>query len=323
MHRRRDGVPCASGSILTDESPFGLIRAGRATDARCDRWNCPYCAPKKGKEIHRRLAKSLSLKWDEEVEFLRETGQPATLAWRPFKLLTLTFNARRFLSERFPSEDRYRAQDGYATPADAHAAWAKIAEAWNWLRTLMVEKLTRRMRRRRRFAKWELNRRGEPAVPFFWVVELTRKGWPHLHIIVLHRSSLNKQEISELWEQRGVGKVVDLRNRNRRWQDTRAVGLAFYLAKYLVKELPRPDHIAFRRWSSSHGFLIPRQRRRAHKAGFSSASVEVHRAERSDREPISSTPRRGSAGNKKEHSGPRTEFGSCVRRASPSMSASL
>jgi hypothetical protein len=122
---------------------------------------------------------------------------------------------------------------------------------------------------------------GEPSVPFFWVAELTKKGWPHLHIIVLHRNFINKREIAELWSEYGMGNIVDLKNRNKRWRETRAVGLAFYLSKYLVKQLTRPDHFAFRRWSSSHGFLIPRPRKRAHKAGFSSASVAVHRAERS------------------------------------------
>jgi len=136
------------------------------------------------------------------------------------------------------------------------------------------------MKRRRRFAKWELDRHGRPTVPFFWVIEYTKRGWPHLHVIVLHRGLLNKREIEALWERHNIGRIVDLQNRNKEWQEIGAVGLASYLTKYLVKELARPGVVAFRRWSSSHGFLIPRQRKRAYKTGFSSASIEAHRTER-------------------------------------------
>jgi len=128
-------------------------------------------------------------------------------------------------------------------------------------------------------AAWE---GANSRVPYFWVVEYTKRGWPHLHVILLWRDRITRDHLGamrQLWEKYGMGISVDLRNHN--WVRNNPLGLATYLAKYLGKSLWCTGRPGARRWSCSHGFLAPLERQRSEgRAGWSRAGVEVHRQER-------------------------------------------
>ena len=144
-------------------------------------------------------------------------------------------------------------------------AWNKLLSWLRWLRKQTV----------RPVAPWELRR----PVPFFWVIEYTKRGWPHLHVILLWRERIHIPTVQRLWDKYGLGIVVDVRNRN--WAHSKPVALATYLSKYLGKSLGQKGRTGMRRWSSSRSFLPVRERDPwVGRTGWSQGSVELHREER-------------------------------------------
>ncbi len=268
------GLICANGSVLVDE-PDELIKEGLVLAAGCRRWGCQVCSRLKAHELRIRLMKALSTYYEQEVDWLREQGRNPTDAWHPFKFLTLTVDPKKFIST-----DRYERGDWQARPDEARLAFQRLKRAWNrlhsWLRYRWVRTQEGHVGPR---AKWEGAAR---TFPFLWVLEFTGNGWPHLHLIVLWREQIpwpDLETIRRLWDKYGIGRSVDLQNKNWQWEGPQALGI--YLAKYLTKQWPvSPKHDRLRRWSSSRSFLLPKERRQYWDAGWSYASVETHRIER-------------------------------------------
>jgi hypothetical protein len=261
---------CAEGSILVD-GPDDLVKEGLVVGASCGAWGCDACGPRKARRLRDRLTTALMTIYDDEVENLRVHGKPAHHAWRPFKVLTLTVDVKNFISA-----ERCTVRDWRARPHEAAAAMKKLMRAWNRLHACLVDWWRHRSCGG---ARWEMASR----FPFFRVVEFTKNGWPHLHVIVIWRDRFTRDELAtirRLWEKYGIGTSVKLQNRNHRWDSP--ARLAGYLSKYLTKACPDAvRNASFRRWSSSRGFLPAPERRHADgQAGWSRAGVSVHRLER-------------------------------------------
>jgi hypothetical protein len=130
------------------------------------------------------------------------------------KFLTLTVDVAKFISR-----ERYRVRDLRAQPEEAIRVLREVKHAWNRLHS-WLRKLWRRdhatddgIR-----AKWE---NSGQTVPYFWVVEFTKNGWPHLHVALLWRPQIpwpDLQTIRTLWDKYGIGRNVDLENKNWKWQ---------------------------------------------------------------------------------------------------------
>jgi hypothetical protein len=261
---------CGDGAILVDE-PDALVKEGLVVSASCGTWACDTCGPRKRRLLCERLTHALLDIYDDEVHYLRARGRPADLAWRPFKFLTLTADVKNFISAA-----RYASRDWRARPDEAKRALDELGHAWNRLHACLVKWWRHRARGG---ARWELATR----FPFFRVVEFTKNGWPHLHIILVWRERFTREQVAtirRLWDRYGIGSSVKLENRNWKWDGP--ARLAAYLSKYLTKS--SPDAVRgqpFRRWSSSRGFLpAPERRRRDGRAGWSRADVGIHRLER-------------------------------------------
>jgi len=97
---------------------------------------------------------------------------------------------------------------------------------------------------------WRRYRRqfGEAAVGYAKIVELTKAGTPHLHIIAnvpyVHHAAL-----SASWRELTGSFIVDIRRVRQR------KGIAGYLSSYLTKALDVPP--GMRKWSSSRAFVPP------------------------------------------------------------------
>lgn len=97
---------------------------------------------------------------------------------------------------------------------------------------------------------WRRYRRqfGERAVGYAKIVELTKAGTPHLHIIAnvpyIHHTAL-----SAAWRELTGSFIVDI----RKVDDRR--GVAGYLSNYLTKALDVPT--GMRKWSAARGFVPP------------------------------------------------------------------
>jgi hypothetical protein len=184
------------------------------------------------------------------VAWLRHHQQDGADAWHIFKFLTLTVDVAKFISR-----ERYKVRDLSAQPEEALRALGEVKRAWNrlhsWLRKLWQRShaIDGGIR-----AKWENSGR---TVPYFWVVEFTTNGWPHLHVVLLWRPEIpwpDLQTIRALWDKYGIGKNVDLENKNWKWQSPQQ--LATYLSKYLGKQWGSwADGHKLRRWASSREFL--------------------------------------------------------------------
>lgn len=100
--------------------------------------------------------------------------------------------------------------------------------------------LWRRLRRR-----W-----GPRAVGYAKIVELTKAGVPHLHILV-ECPFIAQRELSAMWSELTGSFIVDIRRvRSRR-------GISGYLSNYLTKALDVPP--GMRKWSSARGWVPPEQ----------------------------------------------------------------
>jgi hypothetical protein len=266
---------CATGSILID-GPDAFIKEGVVQAAMCRRWACPGCSRVKASELRMRLRASLATAYQHEVDWLTQHGQNPANAWHIVKFLTLTVGIRHFMAA-----DRYDQRDWTARPEEARHALRRMMRAWNRLHSWLRSRWTKLQQGQSGpLALWEGAGR---SFPFFWVVEFTQNGWPHLHVILLWRDRIPWPDVMtmrRLWAKYGIGKQVKLKNKNWRWSGPQA--LANYVAKYLSKPSPiGPNDGGFRRWSSSRGFLPRRSRReQVGEAGWSEASVETHRAER-------------------------------------------
>jgi len=265
---------CANGSIIAD-GPDAPVKEGVVVAAGCRAWSCETCGLIKARELQGRLLRTLMQRLEQEAAWLRQQGSDPGNAWRPFKLLTLTVDIKNFIST-----ERYSAKHWQAEPDEARRAIKALKRAWNRLRSWLLYRWNQTEKRRvGPRAGWERS----TTFPFFWVLEFTANGWPHLHVLLLWRERFAFADIVTirgLWEKYGIGKSVDLQNKNWRWEGPRA--LSRYLAKYLTKPSPasfKDDRL--RRWSASRGFLVPISKQRSEgEAGWSYAGVETHRAER-------------------------------------------
>ena len=210
--------------------------------------------------------------YEQELAWSWQSGIDPFLAWRPFKLLTLTVDPKRFM------RDRSELGDLRARPEEAVAARRALMKGLNRLLTAL------RWQRRRHPtpnpAEWE---RDGTYLPYFAVPEYTKLGWPHLHVILIRREKFTSAEMKRIrqrWDKHGLGTSVDFANRN--YRAVSPLHLAAYLAKYLGKGLEGGSHPhGARRWSSSRRFLPVAERRRWEgKAGWSAASVATHRIDR-------------------------------------------
>lgn len=97
---------------------------------------------------------------------------------------------------------------------------------------------------------WRRYRRkyGDRAAGYAKIVELTKAGTPHLHIIAnvpyIHHTAL-----SAAWRELTGSFIVDIRKVEQR------KGIAGYLTSYLTKALDVPP--GMRKWSSSKGYVPP------------------------------------------------------------------
>lgn len=94
-----------------------------------------------------------------------------------------------------------------------------------------------------------LNRRQKHGnIKYVCVVEWTRKGWPHLHVLA-NCDYLRQRTLSGLWRSIHGAPIVDIRAVKE------SEKTASYLAKYLTKSNATPPRM--RRWSATPGFLPP------------------------------------------------------------------
>jgi hypothetical protein len=266
---------CLNGSVLVD-GPEGPIKEGLVVAAGCKRWDCQNCGPLKARELEARLSQALTTYHEDEVAWLCGQRLDPGVAWHIFKFLTLTVDVKRFIEP-----DRYARGEWPARPEEALRALSEVMRAWNrlhsWLRKLWRSSHAAGLDRR---AKWEKAGR---TVPFLWVLEFTRNGWPHLHVVLLWRPQIawpDLQSIRRLWDKYRIGRNVGLENKNWKWQGPHALGR--YLSKYLSKQWASwTQGHKLRRWSSSRDFLPTKQRVfPGVDGGWSQANVDSHRRER-------------------------------------------
>lgn len=263
---------CVRGSILVD-GPDGPVKEGLVIGAGCKRWACELCGPQKARSMRARLALAITNAYQAEKAWLGAQGHDPRHAWRVFKLLTLTVDPGNFLPAA-----RYASADWAASPDEALDALGKLKRAWNRLHSWLRKSWRARHPTGTR-ALWEGDGR---TIPFFWVLEFTALGWPHLHVILLWRPKIpwpDLQTIRALWLKYEIGQSVDLQNKN--WRHRNALSLGHYLAKYLAKQWPAwSTDTKARRWSSSRGFLPAHACRVWADGGWSHGSVDLHRRER-------------------------------------------
>jgi hypothetical protein len=97
---------------------------------------------------------------------------------------------------------------------------------------------------------WRRYRRkfGPRAVGYAKIVELTKAGTPHLHIIA-EMPFIHARALSADWQRLTGAFIVDI----RRVKSQR--GVAIYLSSYLTKALAVPE--GMRKWSAARGFVPP------------------------------------------------------------------
>lgn len=177
---------------LTPTCPTGTIvlshdLAVRPVLARCGRWRCQVCGPRKARRLRARIAKTA-----------------------PTRFLTLTLRPDPTLSSQ-------------ALLDVANHAWSIL-----WRRF------------RRKF--------GLRAVGYVKVVELTKKGTPHLHILV-ECPFIAQKWVSKQWKELTGSYIVDV----RRIKSQRM--LTGYLTSYLTKAMEVPE--GRRKWSASAHYVPP------------------------------------------------------------------
>lgn len=89
-------------------------------------------------------------------------------------------------------------------------------------------------------------RQGKRKIAYVAVVEWTKNGWPHLHILYKGKF-IRQQELSNLWNHIHGAPIVDIRKITTEKKE------AEYISKYLTKDNRCPPRM--RRWSATRGFL--------------------------------------------------------------------
>ena len=177
---------CPNGSIVLTHS--GNVNV---LPARCNRWNCKNCGPRKARRLRARLEQT-----------------------NPSRLITLTLRP-----------------DPSLTPAEmlqkANRAWSIL---WR--------------RYRRRF--------GAKARGYAKIVELTKAGTPHLHIIA-SVPFIHHRQLSAEWRELTGSYIVDIRVVKK------SKGISGYLTSYLTKALEVPR--GMRKWSAARAYVPPEPER--------------------------------------------------------------
>jgi hypothetical protein len=109
---------------------------------------------------------------------------------------------------------------------------------------------------------FRLIRKRYKKVEYFWIVELTKNGYPHIHLII--NQFLFWKVVRAIWYQVTGSKIIDIRS-------IPAGNLAGYVCKYVAKqEKQNQDQFSFifsnisRLWNSSRGFFTkgdPKEKR--------------------------------------------------------------
>lgn len=126
------------------------------------------------------------------------------------------------LIDQRPEMSRFMTLTVDAKRWDRREAHRQIGRAWNQLRSALTAKY------------------GDFS--YVWVREETDRGYPHLHVLVSRY--LPQGEVARLWNQTGMGEVVDLRK-----IDARKAG--HYLAKYLAKDAMANLPVGVHRYGTS------------------------------------------------------------------------
>lgn len=101
---------------------------------------------------------------------------------------------------------------------------------------------------------WRRYRRqfGSRAIGYAKVVELTKRGTPHLHIIAT-MPYVHKSRLSQAWRELTGSYIVDIRKVNS------PRGLSKYLTSYLTKAMEVPE--GRRKWSAAANYVPPAEPR--------------------------------------------------------------
>lgn len=97
-----------------------------------------------------------------------------------------------------------------------------------------------RLLRRRIQRKWGIDK-----LPFIVVFEKTKKGWPHMHLLI-RAPYMHWKVLRRMWESITGAFEVDIRYIKKRAQ------IMFYVTKYIGKDLFAFDHC--KRWWRSHNY---------------------------------------------------------------------
>jgi len=105
---------------------------------------------------------------------------------------------------------------------------------------------------------------------FFRVLEVTKKGWPHYHLVT-RSAYLPQPELSRLWKELTGAPIVDVRQIKKRQQ------VYFYVVKYLAKQevIPWTD----RRTSHTRKFFREKDWEPAEGLGLLESHFIGHRAD--------------------------------------------
>ncbi len=93
-----------------------------------------------------------------------------------------------------------------------------LSKGWNKLRSWI----------RKRYGDFE----------YFWVCEITKKGRPHLHVLISGIKYIPQKDLSEIWQKYGMGKVVYIKKVYNR-ENLKATA---YVLKYVNKTLRNNDN---------------------------------------------------------------------------------
>lgn len=184
-------MPTESEPTLT-ECPTGTLYAWSPSGttivpARCKKWSCPDCGPRKARKLAARIMKTPCRR------FITLTVRPDP-ALSPAQLLDVLSASWRI-------------------------CWKRIKRA-----------------------------QGPRATGYVRIVELTKAGTPHLHIVA-DSAYIPQRQLSRWWQELTGSPIVDIRVVKT------ARGVSRYLTKYLTKA---HDVITSRRkWSATNGFLPP------------------------------------------------------------------
>jgi hypothetical protein len=206
---------------------------------RCKSWACPFCGPKKVKQLRKR-----ALNGDIALSAVPKYG---------IKFATLTFGGTEKRSEyivRNSQTGEPETAAGSDRPLyNATAMYDEMMDAFNRLRTALVK----------HFGKFL----------YFRVYELHQDGVPHLHVLFAGKNIIPVSfldVLTRLWNKYGMGfvKLNVIRDRNGRviTRFADAKHAVNYLMKYMSKTSNIKTAGKYKRvFSSSRGALMPIQKK--------------------------------------------------------------